>query len=67
MGILKGYINHSGGAHGADSAWEDIGAEYGMVSNKHYYTGQKTPRGNTEITEEDFEQGRFFGICGRTL
>jgi len=30
------YINHSGGANGADTVWGDIGSEYGVKSN-HYY------------------------------
>jgi hypothetical protein len=50
-GDLKGYINHSGGAIGSDSVWGIIGKQYG-VESKHYYIGEKTPRGNTEITEQ---------------
>jgi hypothetical protein len=48
---LKGYINHSGGAIGSDSVWGIIGKQYG-VESKHYYIGDKTPRGNTEIKEQ---------------
>lgn len=55
--ILNGYINHSGGAIGADSYWGEIGEQYGVVSN-HYYYGEKTPNGNFEISEEDYEEGR---------
>lgn len=50
-GDLKGYINHSGGAIGSDSVWGIIGKQYG-VESKHYYIGQKTPRGNTEIKDQ---------------
>lgn len=57
-GILKGFINHSGGAIGADTYWGEIGAEYGVVSN-HYYYSEKTPNGNYEISEEDYDEGRY--------
>jgi len=30
------YTNHSGGAKGYDAEWDLIGAEFGMVNNKHY-------------------------------
>lgn len=53
---LQGYVNHSGGAVGSDSAWGDIGKQYGVTSN-HYYHGRKTPKGNVEITEEEFKEG----------
>ena len=56
--ILKGFTNHSGGAIGADSYWGDVGAMYGVVSN-HYYYGEKTPNGNFEISNEDYEEGRY--------
>lgn len=51
------YVNHSGGAIGSDTMWGEIGEEYGVVSN-HYYHGAKTPNGNIEITEEQFERGK---------
>ena len=34
------FVNHSGGAQGADSAWDDIGQEFGVESN-HYHMGGK--------------------------
>jgi hypothetical protein len=50
---LFNYTNHSGGAYGADSEWDNIGKEYGMVNNKHYYAeGEKTPKGNTMLNKE---------------
>lgn len=55
--ILNGYINHSGGAIGSDTWWGDIGAKYGVKSN-HYYYSEKTPNGNFEISEVDYEEGR---------
>ena len=51
------YINHSGGAIGSDTVWGEIGQQYGVKSN-HYYHGNKTPNGNVEITQEQFEEGK---------
>ena len=57
-GPLKGFTLHSGGAIGADFAWGNIGASYG-VSGKHYFDatdareGKQPPYGNTPITDED--------------
>lgn len=52
-GDLSTYTNHSGGAIGADTMWDSIGAEYGMVKNNHYYIeGQKTPKGNVSLSQE---------------
>lgn len=51
----KGFVNHSGGALGSDSAWGDIGEKYGVKSN-HYYKG-KTPKGNVQITEDQYKEG----------
>ena len=48
-----------GGAIGSDTQWDIIGSEFGMINNKHYWTETKTPRGNTEISKQDFEEGRF--------
>ena len=56
--ILEGFVNHSGGAVGADSYWGRIGEQYGVVSN-HYYYGEKTPEGNFEISNEDYAEGRY--------
>jgi hypothetical protein len=53
----KKYINHSGGADGADFYWGKIGEKYGVVSN-HYWYGKKTPHGNFEISDEEFEEGK---------
>jgi hypothetical protein len=51
------YTNHSGGALGSDSLWDEIGREYGVVNHMHYYYGQKTPKGNIELTKEQLEEG----------
>ena len=55
---MKDFVNHSGGAIGSDSAWDEIGKEFGMINNKHYYYGQKTPKGNTLISEDEYEEGK---------
>lgn len=59
--MIDTYVNHSGGAQGADSIWGEIGEEYGVKSN-HYYTGETSeynaPKGNVEISKEDYEEGR---------
>jgi hypothetical protein len=53
---LSSYTNHSGGAEGSDTEWDVIGKDFGMVNNKHYYTGVKGPKnaplGNVDITDE---------------
>lgn len=57
-GPLRGFTLHSGGAIGADFAWGNIGASYG-VSGKHYFDatdtrdGKRPPYSNTPITDED--------------
>ena len=52
------YNLHSGGADGSDTFWELIGKSYGLLSNVfHYFYMKETPRGNTQITEEEFEDG----------
>lgn len=49
---LSLFTNHSGGAVGADTVWDQIGQEFGMTDTKHYYVeGNKTPSGNTAITQ----------------
>ena len=42
-----GYVNHSGGAHGADQDWDFAGTSYGVTSN-HYHMMDKrsAPRGH---------------------
>lgn len=72
-GPLKGFTLHSGGAVGADFAWGNIGASYG-VSGKHYFDatdtreGKKPPYGNTPITDEDRTIGeRKAFYAGKTM
>lgn len=58
LATLQGYVNHSGGAAGSDSAWGDVGKQFGVTSY-HYYHGRKTPRGNVEIAENELSEGRL--------
>lgn len=51
------FILHSGGAKGADTIWGQIGEQYGVKAN-HYYSGEKTPNGNMEISEQDKVEGQ---------
>ena len=56
------YVNHSGGAEGADTVWGDIGKQFNVRSN-HYYMwvpGElNAPNGNTEISAKDMNEGKF--------
>ena len=65
------YTNHSGGALGADIAWDLIGRDYGFDNHIHYYYGIKTPHGNkalsyTEIQEGIFQAKKAARVLGRT-
>lgn len=50
------YIHHSGGAVGADNEWSRQGEAFGVVS-RHYWHRRRTPFGNVEISEADFDEG----------
>ena len=72
-GPLKGFTLHSGGAIGADFAWGNIGASYG-ISGKHYFDAtdaresKKPPYSNTPITDEDRTLGeRKAFYAGKTM
>ena len=53
----KTYVNHSGGAVGSDTVWGEIGEKFGVKSN-HYWYSEKTPNGNSEISEVDAKEGQ---------
>lgn len=53
------FVNHSGGANGADSKWDEIGRQYGFNNNNHYWLNKKTPKGNYEISVEDAAEGQI--------
>ncbi len=52
---------HSGGAYGADSDWTAVAEEWGMPNDQrhisHYYYNQKTPIGNSPISDADYNEG----------
>ena len=54
---LAEITNHSGGAVGADSMFDIIGREFGVVNHNHYYHGAKTPKGNVALTNEQVAEG----------
>ena len=60
--LPQNYVLHSGGANGADTVWGQIGEEFGIPNTPdrqmHYYNEQKTPKGNVQISREDYEEGR---------
>lgn len=56
--MLEGYLCHSGGAIGSDTYWGESGKKYG-VQTSHYYYGERTPNGNYEISEDDYNEGRY--------
>jgi hypothetical protein len=54
------YYNHSGGALGADSEWDNIGRQFGVIHHYHYWYGTKNPKSkdDDEITKEEFNEGK---------
>lgn len=60
---LDTYTLHSGGAKGSDSYWGTAGEKYGLLYDdkhqRHYYHQEKTPVGNVEISNQDYEEGRY--------
>lgn len=59
---------YSGGANGSDTMWELISQTYGLTNVFHFYYGNKTPRGNKELTQEEFNEGvRYVKRANKTL
>lgn len=50
------YINHSGGAIGSDTLWDQIGEQFGVISKHYYAEGQNTPNGNTPLTRQQLSE-----------
>ncbi len=50
---------HSGGAKGADSQFEIIGREFGLIHFNHYWYQKKNPfsKIEDEISKEDYQEG----------
>lgn len=55
----KDYEMQSGGANGADTVWGEIAKEFGVTEQNHWYYQEKTPNGNVEISQQDYEEGRY--------
>ena len=56
--------NHSGGAKGADTVWDNYGKSVGMVRNNHYYyhdDAGNPPNANMHISEHDYNVGKVAG------
>jgi hypothetical protein len=53
------YYNHTGGAIGADSYWDEIGREYDFDNHFHYWYKKKNPKSSEEhqVSEEDYLEG----------
>lgn len=47
------FINHSGGAVGADSYWGEVGERYGVTSKHYHAEGARTPKGNAPVSRAD--------------
>ena len=53
----KVFTNNSGGARGSDSYWGKVGEQFG-VRSRHFYDGERTFNGNTQISDEDRAEGQ---------
>ncbi|MBQ2176489.1 MAG: hypothetical protein II453_15990, partial [Alphaproteobacteria bacterium] len=53
-----GYSMHSGGAAGADTAWGENAAKYGIAVNHYYGEGNKTPAGNKELSQAELDAAK---------
>lgn len=64
------YTNHSGGAKGADSMWDEIGREFGVTNHIHYWYKKPNPKSlpEHEITEEQYQEGvQMIYLANKTL
>jgi hypothetical protein len=70
---LIGFVNHSGGAVGSDTAWETIGAEFGVITKAYGSENHATKSHNhVALTQVELNQAdeflmranRSFGIRG---
>ncbi|NPV12842.1 MAG: hypothetical protein HPY57_13805 [Ignavibacteria bacterium] len=53
------YTNHTGGAIGSDTKWDEIGREFGVLNHIHYWYKKPNPKSlpEHEISEEDYNEG----------
>jgi hypothetical protein len=70
MKLHEDYINHSGGANGSDSLFDELGRKYGVVNHIHYWYKIRNPKSKWEhqITKEQYEEGIIhINIANKTL
>jgi hypothetical protein len=60
---------HSGGAEGSDTAWENIGAKFGVKTKAYSYkTKYHTTDNKVEISDTDYEEGvKAIQLANRSL
>jgi hypothetical protein len=60
---------HSGGAEGSDTAWENIGANFGVKTKAYSYkTKYHTTENKVEISDDDYEEGvKAIQLANRSL
>jgi len=55
---LSKAVNHSGGAEGSDTYWENIGEEYGVKTRAYSYkTPKHDSKNKVEISDTDYNEG----------
>lgn len=55
---LNNIVCHSGGAVGADTEWELIGKEFGVITRAYSYkTAYHVSENKVEISEDDYKEG----------
>jgi hypothetical protein len=55
---LNNIVCHSGGAVGADTEWEIIGKEFGVITRAYSYkTAYHVSENKVEISEDDYKEG----------
>jgi hypothetical protein len=67
---MNEYENHTGGAIGADTYWDEIGREYGVIKHNHYWYKKPNPKSlpEHEISEEEYLEGiEKIKIANKTL
>lgn len=61
---LKDFTNHSGGAEGADRAWDIIGRKYGFETHIHWrpeHLGNLTPEGRQNMIRDFHNAAKYLG------
>jgi len=67
---MKKYHNHTGGAKGSDTLWDEIGQKYGFINHHHYWYKKMNTKSKPEdkISEEEYLEGvEQIRIANKTL